>query len=353
MSVGCVRAGKEPAGSLLLNRADVCSIPSGADRADEAQCRQQQLQPLETAIVLKALQIISRCPCTLGMGCPWAEGLPLGMQLQEWPTARQLSTDEHAERAAAAAVILGTVLITLIQNTSCTPASRHWKEKIGDGSTGHRRRRWRRRWRLGEQQRAGDSSAWSMRLISAMFELQAPTGSSPGAQGFFRSGGCLGCRFSAADLHLVDDRTVWPRASARFRHLPHCRRRRLPQGEATHVLLGGDVRCPLIGLGTYKLASADGVAKALEREASAACVLRGTRARLGGNELACHATLQLCSSPCAAAVGYRMLDCAPVYENESVVGQGLKSFLEQVRLLAARVAGTKFDPTLKVRQAVL
>lgn len=30
------------------------------------------------------------------------------------------------------------------------------------------------------------------------------------------------------------------------------------------------------------------------------------------------------------AVGYRMIDCAPAYENESVVGEGLKGFLQQV-----------------------
>ena len=44
------------------------------------------------------------------------------------------------------------------------------------------------------------------------------------------------------------------------------RRRCTPQADPTTVLLGGDLHCPLVGLGTYKLSSADGVATALERE---------------------------------------------------------------------------------------
>lgn len=66
------------------------------------------------------------------------------------------------------------------------------------------------------------------------------------------------------------------------------------QQDPTTVLLGGDLHCPLVGLGTYKLSSADGVATALE-------------------------------------LGYRLVDCAPVYDNEKVVGEGLKSFLQQGR----------------------
>lgn len=31
-------------------------------------------------------------------------------------------------------------------------------------------------------------------------------------------------------------------------------------------------------------------------------------------------------------MGYRLVDCAPVYDNEKVVGEGLKSFLQQVRV---------------------
>ena len=100
------------------------------------------------------------------------------------------------------------------------------------------------------------------------------------------------------------------------------------------MLLGGKLQCPLIGLGTYKLSSADAVSKALERELRAR-LCRLIVGREGSNML--QATKTAFPHPCPSspaglsAVGYRLIDCAPVYENEEVVGAGLRGFIEQVR----------------------
>ncbi|KAI3430761.1 hypothetical protein D9Q98_009173 [Chlorella vulgaris] len=67
-----------------------------------------------------------------------------------------------------------------------------------------------------------------------------------------------------------------------------------PVNEPSYVLLPGATRMPLIGLGTYKIESPESVRKALE-------------------------------------VGYRHIDCAKVYANEKLVGEGLHDFLAQGR----------------------
>eukprot|EP00887_Chlorella_sp_A99_P004505 scaffold34.g4505.t1 len=66
------------------------------------------------------------------------------------------------------------------------------------------------------------------------------------------------------------------------------------QAQPSTVLLPGGGRMPLLGLGTYKLASADSVRAALD-------------------------------------LGYRHLDCASVYGNQALVGEGLKTFLAEGR----------------------
>lgn len=62
--------------------------------------------------------------------------------------------------------------------------------------------------------------------------------------------------------------------------------------EPDYVTLPGGSRMPLIGLGTYKLDSADAVRTAL-------------------------------------ALGYRHIDCAPIYGNEALIGEGLADYLSQ------------------------
>ncbi|KAL4530235.1 hypothetical protein Ndes2526B_g02402 [Nannochloris sp. 'desiccata'] len=62
--------------------------------------------------------------------------------------------------------------------------------------------------------------------------------------------------------------------------------------EADYVTLPGGAHMPLIGLGTYAQSSADAVRNAL-------------------------------------AAGYRHIDCAPIYGNEALVGEGLRDFLAQ------------------------
>ncbi|PSC71722.1 Alcohol dehydrogenase [NADP(+)] [Micractinium conductrix] len=63
-----------------------------------------------------------------------------------------------------------------------------------------------------------------------------------------------------------------------------------PVNDPPHVILPGSTHMPLIGLGTYKLQSPGSVKAALE-------------------------------------IGYRHIDCASVYANEAVVGEGLKDFI--------------------------
>ena len=63
-----------------------------------------------------------------------------------------------------------------------------------------------------------------------------------------------------------------------------------PQEEAI-TLRGGEKQMPLLGLGTFKMTSAESVKKALE-------------------------------------IGYRHIDCARIYGNEDMVGEGLKDFLQ-------------------------
>lgn len=67
-----------------------------------------------------------------------------------------------------------------------------------------------------------------------------------------------------------------------------------PINDTPYVLLPGGTRMPLIGLGTYKTESPEAIRKALE-------------------------------------VGYRHIDCATVYGNQALVGEGLKDFLAQGR----------------------
>lgn len=67
-----------------------------------------------------------------------------------------------------------------------------------------------------------------------------------------------------------------------------------PVNDPPHVLLPGGTKMPLLGLGTYKLQSAEAVKKALE-------------------------------------LGYRHIDCATIYGNEKTVGEGLKDFIAEGR----------------------
>lgn len=71
-----------------------------------------------------------------------------------------------------------------------------------------------------------------------------------------------------------------------------------PVADPEFALLPGGVRMPLVGLGTYAITSSDSVRAAM-------------------------------------AAGYRHVDCATVYDNQSIVGEGLSEYLSQPGARAA------------------
>ena len=126
-----------------------------------------------------------------------------------------------------------------------------------------------------------------------------------------------------------------------------------PINDTPYVLLPGGTRMPLIGLGTYKTESPEAIRKALEgvearavRHAyaclplllpAAACpaACLDSAADLGSHPTCCLPLARTLPPPWfrvppAAAVGYRHIDCATVYGNQALVGEGLKDFLAQV-----------------------